>query len=177
MYNSSVSMLLVGTTDFAIISHKVSRYIFCICFFPKSGPLITISVSTKDHLVLKELLMHVQDGGVPSLTPINLGSLHVGGHSLAFILYLLSISNILIACILHLDFVEEVKHIKLSPDEFLSSYDVSVLFTSALNIIKGLLEKDNTLKNRTVLAVDDILLLLEFCLKNTYFCFQDQFYE
>ena len=47
----------------------------------------------------------------------------------------------------------------------------------ALNIIKDLLEKDHTLKERTVLAVSDIILLLEFCLKNTYFSFKDQFYE
>ena len=44
-------------------------------------------------------------------------------------------------------------------------------------IIKNLLAKDHTLKERTVLAVSDIILLLEFCLKNTYFSFQDQFYE
>ena len=74
------------------------------------------------------------------------------------------------------DFIEQVKHITLGPGECLSSYDVSALFTSvpidpALNIIKDLLEKDNTLKERTVLAVNDIILLLEFCLKNTYFCF------
>ena len=80
------------------------------------------------------------------------------------------------------DFVEQVKHITLGPQECLSSYDVSVLFTSvpvdpALNIIKDLLDKDNTLKERKVLAVNDIILLLEFCLKNTYFSFQDQFYE
>ena len=30
---------------------------------------------------------------------------------------------------------------------------------------------------RTVLTVEDIIQLLEFCLKNTYFSFQDQFYE
>ena len=47
----------------------------------------------------------------------------------------------------------------------------------ALNIIKNLLEKDHTLKERTVMEVSDIILLLEFCLKNTYFSFQDQFYE
>ena len=80
------------------------------------------------------------------------------------------------------DFVEQVKHITLAPWEYLSSYDVSALFTSvpvdpALNIIKDLLEKDHTLKDRTVMAVSDIILLLEFCLKNTYFSFQDQFYE
>ena len=70
----------------------------------------------------------------------------------------------------------------MAPGECLSSYDVSALFTSvpvdpALNIIKDLLEKDHTFKERTVLAVSDIILLLEFCLKNTYFSFQDQFYE
>ena len=58
---------------------------------------------------------------------------------------------------------------------------MSALFTSvpvdpALNIIRDILDKDHTLKERTVLAVNDIILLLEFCLKNTYF-FQDQFCE
>ena len=80
------------------------------------------------------------------------------------------------------DFVERVKHITLAPGECLSSYDVSALFTwvpvdPALNIIRDLLEKDHTLKERKVLTVNDIILLLEFCVKNTYFSFQDQFYE
>ena len=80
------------------------------------------------------------------------------------------------------DFVEQAKQIILEPGECLSSYDMSALFTSvpidpALNIIKDLLDKDNTLKERTVMEVGDIILLLEFCLKNTYFSFQDQFYE
>ena len=80
------------------------------------------------------------------------------------------------------DFVEQVKHITLPPGECLSSYHVSALFTlvpvdPALNIIKDLLEKDHSLKERTVLTASNIILLLEFCLKNTYFSFQDQFYE
>ena len=80
------------------------------------------------------------------------------------------------------DFVEQVRHITLVPGECLSSYDVSSLFTSvpidpALKIIKDLMEKDPNLKDRTVIGVDDIILLLEFCLKNTYFSFQDQFFE
>ena len=80
------------------------------------------------------------------------------------------------------DFVEQAKHFKLESGECLSSYDVSALFTSvpidpALKIIKDLLVKDNTLKERTVMEVGDIILLLEFCLKNTYFSFQGQFYE
>ena len=80
------------------------------------------------------------------------------------------------------DFVGQVKHITLAPGECLSSYDVSALFTlvpidTALKIIKDLLVKNPTLKDRTVIGIDDIILLLEFCLKNTYFFFQDQFFE
>ena len=59
---------------------------------------------------------------------------------------------------------------------------MSALFTSvpvdpAQKVIKDLLEKDPTLNERTVLPVDDITLLLEFYLKNTYFSFQGQFHE
>ena len=80
------------------------------------------------------------------------------------------------------DFVEQAKQFKLEPGECLSSYDVSALFTSvpidpALKVIKDLLDKDTTLKERTVMEVGDIITLLEFCLKNTYFSFQGQFYE
>ena len=78
--------------------------------------------------------------------------------------------------------MEQVRHITLVPGEFLSSYDVSALFTlvpidTALILIKDLLEKDPTLKDRTVMGVNDIILLLEFCLKSTYFSFQGQFFE
>ena len=59
---------------------------------------------------------------------------------------------------------------------------MSALFTSvpidpALKIIKDLLVKDPTLKDRTVIGIDDIILLLEFCLKITYFSFQGHFFE
>ena len=59
---------------------------------------------------------------------------------------------------------------------------MSVLFTSvpmgpALRVIKDLLEKDPNFKDRTVLPVKDIILLLEFSLENTNFSFQDQFYD
>ena len=80
------------------------------------------------------------------------------------------------------DFVEQVKQLTLAPGECLGSYDVSALFTSipvdpALRVIKDLLEEDPTPKDRTVLTVNVIIQLLEFCLKNMYFSFQDQFYE
>ena len=70
--------------------------------------------------------------------------------------------------------MEQAKKVTLQPGECLSSYDITSLFTSvpvdqALGIIKGLLEQDDTLKERTVLLVKDIILLLWFCLHNTYF--------
>ena len=79
-------------------------------------------------------------------------------------------------------FVNRVREIPPLPGECFCSYDVTALFTSfpidpALNIIKDLLEKDVTLHDRTVLAVQNIIELLGFCLHNTYFSFQDKFYE
>ena len=80
------------------------------------------------------------------------------------------------------DFVEQANKLTLLPREYLSTYDITALFTSVpvdppLVIIKDLSEKDNTLKEITVLPVKDIILLLEFCLKNTFFSFQGQSYE
>ena len=78
------------------------------------------------------------------------------------------------------NFVSKVREVTLLPGEYLSSYDVTVLFTSvpidpAPNIIKDLFEKDETLSNRSVLTVQNIIELLGFCLHNTYF--QNKFYE
>ena len=80
------------------------------------------------------------------------------------------------------DFVSKVWEVTLLPGECLSSYDVTALFTSvlidpALNIIRDLLEKDETLSNRCVLPVQSIIELLGFCLHNTCFSFQNKFYE
>ena len=75
------------------------------------------------------------------------------------------------------DFVKQVNKVILLPMECLSSYNVTALFTSvtvepALGIVRDLLEEDNTLRERKVLQVRDIILLLGFCLHNTYFAFQ-----
>ena len=80
------------------------------------------------------------------------------------------------------DFVEQVKQFTLAPKECLSSYDVSALFTSvpvdtALGVIRIYWKKTPTLNDRIVLLIKNIILLQEFCLKNIYFSFQDQFYE
>ena len=39
------------------------------------------------------------------------------------------------------------------------------------------MEKDEKLNDRTVLSVQNIIELLRFCLHNTYFSFQNKFYE
>ena len=80
------------------------------------------------------------------------------------------------------DFVSRVREVTPLPGECLNSYDVSALFTSvpidpALNIIKDLLEQDDTLWDRSVLSVQNITKLLGFCLHNIYFSFQNKFYE
>ena len=80
------------------------------------------------------------------------------------------------------DFVNRAKGFTLQPGECLTSCDVTSLFTSvpidtALNIVKDLLEKDKKLNDRTVLSVQDIIELMGFCLHNTYFYFQNKFYE
>ena len=80
------------------------------------------------------------------------------------------------------DFLENIKDIKLQPDECMVSFDVSALFTSipidpAIDTIRKQLEEDQDLKNRTSMTVDHIISLLEFCLKNTYFSFQGRYYE
>ena len=80
------------------------------------------------------------------------------------------------------DFVNKAKGVTLQLGECLTSYDVTSLFTSvpidpALNIINDLLEKDEKLNERTVLSVQNIIELLGFCLHNTYFSFQNKFYE
>ena len=62
------------------------------------------------------------------------------------------------------------------------SFDVKALFTSvpiepAVRIIRKLLEEDQTLRQRTSMAVNYIVSLLEFCLRSTYFTFKGRFYE
>ena len=62
------------------------------------------------------------------------------------------------------------------------SYYVKALFTSlpsqpAINIIKKLLDEDRELQQGTSMTVSPITCLLEFCLKSTYFTFQEKHYE
>ena len=81
-----------------------------------------------------------------------------------------------------MDFVEQVKNIRLQPQECIVSYDLKALFTSvpikpAIKIIKQLLEEDHELQHRTSMTVQNIICLLEFSLNNTCFIFQGRFHE
>ena len=69
----------------------------------------------------------------------------------------------------------------IQDDQCIMSYDVKALFTSvpiqpAISVITKLSE-DQELQQRTSLSVDNITSLLEFCLKSTYFTFQDRYFE
>ena len=80
------------------------------------------------------------------------------------------------------EFAEDIKKIKLEEGECIMSYDVAALFTSilvkpAIEVIKKKLEQDTELHQRTTMSIQNILDLLEFCLCNTYFLFQGQYYE
>ena len=79
-------------------------------------------------------------------------------------------------------FADDIKKIKLEKGDCIISYDVSALFTSipvksATEVTKKKLEQDTELHQRTTMSIHNILELLEFCLCNTYFLFQGQFYE
>ena len=80
------------------------------------------------------------------------------------------------------DFMEHLKGIQLCPDEVMVSYDVRALFTSvpiqpALDVIEKLLKEDTGLQNRTSMSTKQIMDLLEFCLRSTYFTYTGKFYE
>ena len=80
------------------------------------------------------------------------------------------------------EFLQHLENIQLGPDEIIMSYDVKVLFTSvpiqpAHNIIQKYLEEDPELQQRTSMTVKHITCLLEFCLRSTYFTFQNKYYE
>ena len=79
------------------------------------------------------------------------------------------------------DFVQHIRCIQLQPDECIMSYDVKALFTSVptgpvISIIKKHLEQDKEHQQRTSMTVSNISCLLEFCMKNTHFLFQDRYY-
>ena len=79
-------------------------------------------------------------------------------------------------------FADDMKETRLEKGECIITYDLSVLFisipvTSAIQVTKNNLEQDTELHQRTTMSAYNIWELLEFCLCNTYFLFQGQFYQ
>ena len=67
-------------------------------------------------------------------------------------------------------------------EEVLVSFDVVSLFTNvptdlAIKVARKYLEEDETLEERTLLTVDNIILLLDMCLSATYLQFQQECYQ
>ena len=65
-------------------------------------------------------------------------------------------------------FADEIRKTKLEEGGCITSYDVTVLFTSipvssALEIIRSKLEQDADLPNRTIMTANNIIELLGFC--------------
>ena len=80
------------------------------------------------------------------------------------------------------DFIQHLQNIKLEEEQCIISYDVKVPFTSvpiqpAISVIIKLLEEDQELQQRTSLSVNNIISLLKFCLKSTYFTFQGRYFD
>ena len=81
-----------------------------------------------------------------------------------------------------IDFVQQIKEVKLKEDESMVSCDVTALFTSVpippvIKIIEEKLKEDKDLPRRTSMNTRHITQLLEFCLRSTSFVFQGQHYK
>ena len=82
----------------------------------------------------------------------------------------------------NIHFMQHIKEVKLEPREIMAFYNVKAFCTSipvdpSINIVKQRLQQDPLLPQRTNMSIQQIVTLLEFCLKNTYFIFQGKYYE
>ena len=71
------------------------------------------------------------------------------------------------------EFVKSLIDVRLSEDEELVSFDVQSLYTSlpvqrALSVVREVLEKDDTLSDRTPLTAEEVTGLLKICLTSTF---------
>ena len=75
-----------------------------------------------------------------------------------------------------------IKEVSIEEDDLMVSFDVRSLFTNvpideAIVVIREMLNKDDTLEDRTSSSVDTITELLSLSLKSTYFCYDGEFYN
>ena len=71
-----------------------------------------------------------------------------------------------------MEFADEIKNSSLEERECITSYDVSFFIH-----INPRLEQDTELPQRTIMSANHMIELLGFCVLNTFFLFQDQFFE
>ena len=79
-------------------------------------------------------------------------------------------------------FSQHVRYQPITEDEIMVSFDVVALFTSipvdlALQIVCEKLQQDATLTDRTVISVTNIMKLLDFVLKNSFFTYEQENYQ
>ena len=79
-------------------------------------------------------------------------------------------------------FVTRLKDINMEQTDMMISFDVKSLFTmipikDSITITRDWLTADVELEDRTLLSIDNLCKLTEFCLCSSYFCFADNFYE
>ena len=80
------------------------------------------------------------------------------------------------------DFVYQIHQVSLEETDVMASFDVISLFTrvpvdEALLVISKRLQQDDTLKDRTSIPTPNLCVLVELCLKSTYFQFGKSYYE
>ena len=79
-------------------------------------------------------------------------------------------------------FVEIIKDLKLLSNEVTVSFDNKSLLTNvpideALEVFHRLLLEDETLGDRTTLSADQVINLLNLCLRLAFFMFRGEYYQ
>ena len=79
-------------------------------------------------------------------------------------------------------FVDYIHKVKLEPGKVITSYDIKAQFISvpvdpSIAIAQEKLQQNPLLSQRISMSIPQIVSLLEFCLKDTYFLFQDKYYK
>ena len=78
-------------------------------------------------------------------------------------------------------FVQDIKSLKLSRNDIMFSLDIVNLFTNipidfTMKIIEAKLNSDTSFQQKTNLPVIEVIKLIEFCMKSTSFAFNGKFY-
>ena len=81
-----------------------------------------------------------------------------------------------------IQFINDVKDLVIDSDSVMVSFDVKALYTSipvdrAVQVVRTRLLEDESLSDPTSLGVDEIIGLLEICLRLTYLTFRGEFFH